>query len=100
MKKHLPFQLSTILPFVLMLALVTSCKEDPTQDSLTSTSYVTSQYGNYLAGLHARYERDFDKAAEYYGKTLTTNTSDQQILKAVYTLNAAEGKIGWAKKKR
>ena len=54
---------------------------------------LTNQYGLYLAGIHARVERDFESAAQFYSTVLKTDPKNPEILKATYALLAAEGYI-------
>jgi hypothetical protein len=56
-------------------------------------------YGNYLAGRIAHIRQDYNKAAEYYIKTMDKGIINAEILGRTYIILASQGKIDEAVKK-
>ncbi|MEO5374452.1 MAG: tetratricopeptide repeat protein [Alphaproteobacteria bacterium] len=52
--------------------------------------------GAYLAGRHAQQQRDFGSAAEFYGRALSEDPNNVELLRRSYALLAAEGDIDTA----
>jgi tetratricopeptide (TPR) repeat protein len=52
--------------------------------------------GAYLAGRHAQYGRDYGAAAEFYGRALTGDPDDVELMNRTLLLEVSEGRIGEA----
>jgi len=64
--------------------------QDPTQDTLT-----TSALGNYLAGRFARTAQDTKDAAEFYGRALERDPSNEVLLEQAFQMETMSG--NWPK---
>jgi tetratricopeptide (TPR) repeat protein len=90
------------LALTLIVAAVAACAapgdlpSSPAAAAASEPLDITNPLGSYLAGRHAQHEHQYGAAAEYFGRALTQDPNDVDLVNKTFLFDSSEGRIAEA----